>query len=615
MKLEKILDNLNSFEKNSFLKIIDNIYSNNPKNKLAIDKILSENSKDFKNIDNINIVKVFNLVQEEYFEHLATEFVEIDSQLDIITDILTRDGHCKAKIDWFARLYENELGHLNIKLKEFNMLLNNEESELDPVRRRDYDIYKSCIKRAYQNDEDNNQENKISREEQSILITLLQKLELSQEEVKLINYSVLPVNKRDIESLINDLKNIGVIFFSKKYNTVYVAQEIVLILRKIRNKQIADKYFRRVLHQLREPQINLVCKKHNVDRRLTIDQKIERIIVEGTSFSDVLMSEIFKDGTNLSERKKVFNELCEKQLKISPTLKGLTLEEKITNLIKYFNDLENDERVSISIDGYQKLLKELKETIPSVNGTLKKIFELQEENVLESTLLLDYNLKPRDILEIMQESELQTFCDIMGLKVRGDIITIILDNYKNAENLFFENYENIAFRNYTLLKENGIQIGEAEIGMKFEELTKTIFTKLGFTVDEDLRKKLNTQKDKIDIVINLGNNEVILVECKSVKESGYNKFSSVHRQLKAYRDLVKFNNYKVIKSLLVAPEFTDQFINDCEIEYELNLSLIKASSLISILEGFKESKHKKLPYELFMRDVLIQEERILKAIR
>jgi len=46
MKLEKILDNLNSFEKNSFLKIIDNIYLSNPKNKIAIDKILSDHSKD-----------------------------------------------------------------------------------------------------------------------------------------------------------------------------------------------------------------------------------------------------------------------------------------------------------------------------------------------------------------------------------------------------------------------------------------------------------------------------------------------------------------------------------------------------------------------------------------
>lgn len=615
MKLEKILDKLNSFEKNSFLKIIDNIYSNNPKNKSAIDKILSDNSKDFKNIDNINIVKVFNLVGEEYYDHLASEFVDIDTQLDILTDILTRDGHCMAKVDWFARIYEHELGQLNSKLQEFDNLIKSKESDIEPVRRRDYDIYRACIIKAYLNDEENNQEHRITTDEQSILVTLSKKLELSQEEIKLINYSVLTVKKQDIESLINDLKNIGVIFFSKKLNTVYVAQEIVTILRRIRNKEVADKFFRRVLRQIREPQINLVCKKHNIDRKLSIDQKIERLISEGTSFSDVLMFEIFKDEVSLTERKKFINELCEKQLKINPSLKGVTLEEKINNLIKYFTDIENDERVSISIDGYQKLLKELKETMPAVNATFKKMFDLKEENVLDSSLLLDYNLKPRDLLETIKDEELQKFCELKGLKVRGDIISNILDNYKDAENLFLENYETIAFRDYNLLKENGIQISEAEIGVKFEDLTKAIFTKLGFMVDEDMRKKLNTTKDKIDIVINLGNNEIILVECKTVKESGYNKFSTVHRQLKAYRDLAVLNNYKIVKSLLVAPEFTDQFINDCEIEYELNLSLIKASSLINILDGFKESKHKKLPYELLMRDVLIQEERILKAIR
>jgi hypothetical protein len=615
MKLEKILDNLNSFEKNSFLKIIDNIYINNPRNKPAIDLILSENSSDIKNIDNINIVKVFNLVQEEYYELLASEFVEIDSQLDIITDILTRDGHCIAKIDWFARLYESELTQLKLKIKDFNKSLSDEVSDIDPVRKRDYDIYKACITKAYVNDDEKNQERRISSDEQEILITLAKKLELSQEETKLINYSVLPVNKKDVDTLVNDLKNIGVLFFSKKLNTVYIAQEIISLLRRIRNKEVADKYFRRVLRQLKEAQINLVCKKHNIDRKLSIDLKDERLITEGTSFSDVLITEIFKEEVTLTERKKFINELCEKQLKINPPIKGITLEEKVSNLAKYYNDIENDEKVSISIDGYQKLLRELKETMPSVNTTFKKIFELQEENVLDSALLLDYNLKPRDLLEIIKEEELQKFCELKSIKVRGDIISNILDNYKDAENLFLENYENIAFRNYNLLKENGIQLAEAEIGLKFEDLTKIIFSKLGFNVDDNLRKKLNTAKDKIDIVINLGNNEVILVECKSVKESGYNKFSSVHRQLKAYRDLAVLNNLKVVKSLLVAPEFTDQFINDCEIEYELNLSLIKASSLINILAGFKESKHKKLPYELLMRDVLIQEERILKAIR
>ena len=116
------------------------------------------------------------------------------------------------------------------------------------------------------------------------------------------------------------------------------------------------------------------------------------------------------------------------------------------------------------------------------------------------------------------------------------------------------------------------------------------------------------------IVINMGNAELILIECKTIKESGYNRFSSVSRQLKAYIELAKHNDYKVIKSLLVAPDFSDEFVKDCGLDYDLNLSLIRASSLSKILDGFRNSKHKQFPYNLLMRDVLIQEERILKAI-
>ncbi len=105
-----------------------------------------------------------------------------------------------------------------------------------------------------------------------------------------------------------------------------------------------------------------------------------------------------------------------------------------------------------------------------------------------------------------------------------------------------------------------------------------------------------------------------MIECKTIKESGYNKFSSVSRQLKAYADLAKIKDFKVIKSLLVAPDFSDDFVKDCGLEYELNLSLITASALVNILDGFKKSKLKQLPHNLFMRDVLIQEDRILKAI-
>lgn len=217
-------------------------------------------------------------------------------------------------------------------------------------------------------------------------------------------------------------------------------------------------------------------------------------------------------------------------------------------------------------------------------------------------------------LEIIPETDIELFATTKQIKSRGDLILNIPDTYKDAENLYLENYENIGFRNLAALKENGIDVKESELGIKFEELTKTIFAKLSFNVDEALRKGLNTDKDKIDIILNLGNNDIILVECKTSKESGYNKFSSVSRQIKAYSNLLKINNYRVIKSLLVAPEFSEDFVKDCGLDYELNLSLITSATLVKILNGFKNSKHKQFPHNLLMRDVLIQEDRILTAI-
>lgn len=613
MKLEKILNNLNSFEKNSFLKIIDNLISNKPKNIKTIENILSESNKDLKSIDNVNIVQVFNLLEEEFSDYIKCEFLKTSTQLDILIDIISREGCCIIRQDWFSRLYDKELTKLNVKLKAFNTAIESEKSEIEEDRKRDYKIYKACLKTAYFNDENNNQDKKITSDEHSILLTLSNQLSLSQEEIKLINYTILPVKKLEIDNVINELKSIGVIFYSKKSNTIYVADEIVKILRKIRGKEIADKFFRRVLRLLREPQINMICRKHNIDRKLPLETKIGEIISGGISFSQVLSEDIYKEGTTLTERKKFLNEFCEKSLLIS-SLRGSLLEEKIESLIQYFEDIEQDDKLGMSHDGYEKMLVQIGEAIPGLNQLLRAKFELQDENVLKSSYLLDYNIKPRDILEIVPEKELEEFAALKEIKTRGDIILNILGAFKDSENLFLENYEHIGFRNLATLKENGILIKEADLGIKFEELTKKILFELGFNIDEPLRKSLNTSKDQIDILINLGNNDLIIVECKTIKESNYNKFSSVSRQLKSYDSIARKNDYKVIKSLLIAPEFSDDFIKECGLEYELNLSLITASSLIKILEGFRDSKLKVFPHNLLMRDVLIQEDRVIKAI-
>ena len=332
MKLEKILDNLNSFEKNSFLKIIDGILASNPKNSAEFDKILSSSNRDLKNMDNINIAKVFTLVEEEFSRYIKDEFVNISSQLDILIDIITKVGSRVMRQEWFARLYDIEIKQLKKKIKEFENSCIEEKSDITRQRKRDYKIYQKCLETAFYNDELNNQERKITSDEQSILVTLSQELGLSSEEIKLINYEILPVEKLPIDTILNELKTLGVIFYSKKNSTIYVADEIARILRKIRGKEVADKFFRRILRLLKEAQINYICRRHNINWKLPLDKKIKEIINSGLNFSNIITEDIFKDDATLTERKKFLNELCEKGLKISPSLKGVTLEEKTANL-------------------------------------------------------------------------------------------------------------------------------------------------------------------------------------------------------------------------------------------------------------------------------------------
>jgi len=612
MKLEKILDRLGSIEKNAFIKIIDTIITKSPRNGKEIEKILRASDKGLKSVDNQNIANIFALIAGEFQEHIKSEFQEITSQLDILIDIIIRDGNCIIKQDWFSRLYETEIKHLKTRIKELNADFENDKSELTTARKRDYKIYKSCLHTAYHNDIENNRDAKITSDELSIILTLSKQLGLSQEEVKLINYTILPIKRIDIKEVIKGLKNIGIIFFSNKENTIYVADEMVRMLRKIRQKEVATKFYRRTLKLLKEPIINQIGREHNIDRKLPYAEKIEEIIKEGVSFTNLLLDDIYKQGSTLTERKKVLNELCEKGLNIS-NLKGSTLDDKISSLIQSFENVERDEKVGISLDGFDKLLAELYKSLPKLNKQIKDQFELQDEFVLKADFLLDYNIKPRDILDLILKPDITKFIKENGIKLRGDDILNILEFYKDVDNLYLENYENVAYRNLNLLKENGIIVKESELGIKFEDLTKTIFKELGFNVDDAFRNNLNTKKNMMDILLNLGNNEIIIIECKTSKERGYNKFSAVSRQLKSYQNLALKNNLRIVKILLVAPEFSDDFVTDCEMDIEMNLSLVTAATLSHILDAFKKSKYTQFPHVLF-RDIVINEERILKAL-
>lgn len=614
MKLEKVLDKLNSLEKGAFIKIINSLLSTGCASK-EIEEILAEKDGNLKNADSIQLAQIFNLVSDKYAKYIQEEYTKSTSQLDILLELITRDGNCIMRTEWFAKLYEDQIKKQKKAIKYFKEDLESDKPTIGEDRVKDYKIFKACLNVAYHNDEHQNFEPKISTDEQSILDALAFQLGLSQDEVSMIKYSVLGITRVGIDDVIAELKDKGIVFLSRKANTIYIADEMVSLLRRIRGKEVADKFFRRTLLQLKETQINQICRKHGINtKELSIQQKIEEIIASGVSFSSVLKDEIYKSDIKLIEKKKYLAEFIDDKLAISG-IKGSTLEDKIANLIQYFENLYNDERLGISTAGYERLLQDLEEFVSSANKIIRQTFQLQEENVMNGAYLSEYNIMPRDILELILPSDLIRLCQERGIKSRGNIIDNILAAYKDSESLFVENYQNIGRRDLNTLKTNGILIKEAELGAKFEEVTKHIFENIGFDVNEKLRKKINTEKDKIDILISIDDSSVFLVECKTVKDNGYNKFSAISRQIRSYKTLLEKNNLNVAKILVVAPDFSDDFISDCGDDFDLNISLIKASSLTAIYKACKENLGKKVTAQMFMKDVLIQEDRIIRALK
>ena len=614
MRLIDVLDTVNQIEKSAFLKILDSFCCDLRKTKPKIDKILSKGDGQLKNVDDENIVQLFELLSPQYKKYLQEKIKFSDYQLDILVDILIRDGNSMMTREWFLKLYNNEHTKLESNIKYFKKILDNGDGDLEEYRRRDYQIYKNCVQTAYENDLIRNQEKQLSWEEKSILQTLEKNLDLSNEEVRWISHTVIPLEKFKVDDLLNELKESGIIFFNRKTNTLYVPDEFIWIMREIVRIELPNKFLRRILKNLSDSEINLIAKKHNIDRKWSRKRKIQEILNQGINATNLLTEIIFRPGTSKTEKSKRLQTLMEKGLEVDIEKFGRSLEEKVTNLIKSFNDLEKEDTISLSRDGFNSLLKDLNGSFPKINNKIKEEFELQDENVMSSELLNKYNIKPRDILYLFIRDELLKFCKGHNIKSRGNLVKNIIENYRDIDDLYIENFDAIGRRDLKTLHERGLFVKEIELGLLYEKVTQKIFKRLGFNTENKLKKSLNTSRHKIDVLINLGNQDLILIECKTKKDKEYNHYTSVSRQLKSYVNLCEKKNYHVTKAIIVANDFSDDFIGACEYDYELNLSLLTSRGLMKILDGFKNSTIKEFPVRLLMRNGLLNEDRIVKVL-
>jgi hypothetical protein len=614
MKLLKILSKVNQIEKISFLKILDGFCTESRKITPQVDQILSQGANQLKNVDDANIVKLFNLLNEKYSAHLEKRIKFSNYQLDIIVEIFVRDGNQIMSREWFHKLYNQGVANLKSKIKITSSQISKEKGALSSQRKRDYIVYQNCVKTAYKNDLEVNRDQHLSWEEKTILYTLSRSLELSNEEERAITYSVVPLEKNNVDDIISELKDAGIIFFNRKSNTLFIPDEIVWLLRGILEIEIPNKYLRRILRHFRDPGINLIAKKHNIDRKLKRNEKIKEIIAQGLSVTNLLTSDIFTEKVTKADRAKRVQEFIIKDLEIDLAKAGRSLGEKVANLIVYFNELEKDDTMSLSRDGYEKLLNLLKEAIPNINKRIKEEFEIQDEDVMSSEFLTDYHIGPRDVIYLLKREESLDFCKKNGIKSRGNLVSNIINSFRNIQDLYLENFEFVGCRDLHSLKEKGLTVKESELGSLYEELTKDIFKKLGFNVDEKLRQELNTDRAKMDVLLNLGGKDIIIVECKSVKDKDYNKYTAVSRQLKSYEGLCKKKGYSVSQVVIVSNEFTEDFVSECEYDYELSISLISSAGLLKILEGLKESSLTEFPVRLLLKDGVLNADRIVKVL-
>ena len=200
------------------------------------------------------------------------------------------------------------------------------------------------------------------------------------------------------------------------------------------------------------------------------------------------------------------------------------------------------------------------------------------------------------------------------IKSRGNNVLNIINSFRNVQDLYIENYVEIGCRDINSLKDKGLVVKESELGSLYEKITKDLFIKLGFNVDEKLRSTVNNARSKMDVIINLGGKDVIIVECKTVKDKDYNKFTAVSRQLKSYEALCKKNGYHVNQVIVVSNDFTEDFIGECEYEYDIGISLLTSNDLLKIYEGLKESHLEELPVRLITRGGALSGDRIVKAL-
>lgn len=614
MKLSNVLSTVNQFEKSKFINFLDRICSEASAHDKELAKQFKNLDGQIKNASSGEVTQLFKLALPLYQKEVKSQLALSGAQAALLVNILSRDGNCVARVSWIEQLYAREWKQIDAQAKELQTFFTSTDKSDAYDEPKRLGIYHACLYEALHNDERVNREGKITDEERGILNVLAHKLDVTADNRVAIEHLIDPIPKTGVAECLNQLREIGIVFVSKKHQTVYVPDEIVALLHRIQSKELADKHLLRILRTFSDAELSNVLKNHDkrirgVDR----EDKIDTVFKMGLSVSDILCKDMHNEQTALPERKDRLKLLID-DLQLAVNKLGSTLEERCSLIIQSLNSSAEHEFNILSATGYKSLFATLSQHMPKLPAMLKTEFELEPNQEIDVEKLRALAITPYDILFMLSNDQIKALKSEMCISRRGDARQVILESFADATDKLVENYEALARRDLAELKQKNIEIAEADIGVKFEEVTKAIFEELGLVVDEDLRRDINTAKDKADILLSLSEDDIIIGEAKTSKKGDFAKYSTTSRQVKAYVSRCEAVGKRVAQVLIVAPSFSNDFVESAEMDTEVNISLLEASGLKKILEAHKSRRNPKFSAKLFTKGGLLKADLIAKNI-
>jgi len=614
MKLNQVLSLVNQVEKSKFITSLDKLCLDAAKNNKALAKKIDNIDGQIKNASGSEITQLYFAVRDFYKVSVKEQILMNSAQTNLLVNILSRDGNCVARISWIESLYAKEWHILQSLAKELHAEIKASDIDSPNDRSKALSIYHACISEAYTNDTRNNRDSKITDDERGILNVLSTHLGLTTDECAALEHLVDTIPKDGVLEALNILRDMGVVFISKKRQEVFVPDEIVELLNEIQGKDSADKHRLRLLRTFSDAELSNVLKAHGRKiRGIDRADKIHTIIHSGLNARELLAADMHAPEDNQNQRKDRLKQLIA-DLEIDTDKLGTTLDERIHLIITSLANATEKEFDSLSASGFKELMKTLEEHFPTIVKVIKAQFELEENEVVDTEKLRALSITPYDILYLLSNDEVKTVRDSMGLSKRGNPRFSILECFANATDKLIDNYDLLAKRDVNALREVGADVAEADIGVKFEEVTKAIFEILDLNIDEEVRKEINTSKDKADIIISLSDDDIIIGEAKTCKSGDFAKYSTTSRQVKAYVSRAESLGKRVAQVLIIAPSFSDDFIESAEMDTEINISLLEAKGLKLILDAFKSKRNPKFSAKLLTKGGLLKAELIAKTI-